>query len=37
MQQMGYVHRDLKPPNIVVSKNKILRLIDFGSVYLSHI
>jgi len=33
IEQMGYIHRDLKLANIVISKNMILRLIDFGSVY----
>ena len=30
IHNLGYAHRDLKPENLLLSKNKVLKIIDFG-------
>ena len=30
LHKKGFVHRDLKPENLLLTKNKILKIIDFG-------
>jgi serine/threonine-protein kinase len=34
--QVGVVHRDIKPPNILINDNCLVKVVDFGLAALSH-